>query len=451
MELNVQVETQSPILRKLTVRVPAEEVAARYNKGLAEVQRTANLKGFRPGQAPLNVIKQYYGEDVRHRLFHNLIDESYQHAISKEKLKAVGQPRIETPDHKTGEGAHDHTLHEDKDLTYVATVEVLPEISVKDYTGIALSRAQVDVKDGDVEEMVKQLLDSQAELVPATSGLADASGKMGSRPAKKGDFTDIQFDGGIVTDNGVEKKEGMKGGRVVELGSDSLIPGFEDNIVGMRAGESKTFRLKFPDDYFEKDIAGKEAEFSVTVNDVKEKKLPALDDEFAKNAGYESVADFKKKAKEHLLKQKTDEVDRKLRSDLIEHLIAKNAFDVPMALVESQTRALAQDWAQELKRQGLDDSMIQNAVMSEIENLRKRAEQQVRASLLLEAVASAEKIEVKSEDYDAELKTMAASMGATEDKLKDFYAKNPARREDFVFRVRQERTLKFLLDKAKIK
>lgn len=451
MELNVQVETKSPILRKLTVRVPAKEVAARYNKGLAEVQRTASLKGFRPGQAPISIIKQHYGEDVRHRLFHNLIDESYQHAIRTEKLKAVGNPKIETPDHKTGAGEHDHTLAEDKDLTYTATIEVLPEIEIKNYTGVALTRGNVDIKDADVDGMVKQLLDSQAELVPATSGLADASGQMSSRPAKKGDFADIQFDGGIVTPSGVQKKDGMKGGRVVEIGSDSLIPGFEDNVIGMRAGESKTFRLKFPDDYFEKEIAGQEAEFSVTVNDVKEKKLPELNDEFAKNAGYESVVDFRKKAKEHMLKEKTDEIDRKLRSDLIEHLIAKNSFDVPLALIESQTRALAQDWAQELKRQGLEEQMIQNAVMSEIENLRKRAEQQVRASLLLESIATQEKIEIQDADLDAEMKTMAASMGATEDKLRDFYAKNPARREDFVFRVRQERTLKFLLDKAKIK
>jgi trigger factor len=451
MELNVQVEKPSAILRKLTIRVPAKEVAARYNSGLAEVQRTARLKGFRPGQAPIAIIKQYYGEDVRHRLFHNLIDESYQHAIRDQKLKAVGSPKIETPDHKTGEGEHDHALDENKDLTYTATVEVLPELEVKHYTGVALTRQGVDIKDADVETVIKNLLDSQAELVPATSGLADASGKMGSRPARKGDFVDVQFDGGIVTDQGVEKKEGMKGGRVIEIGSESLIPGFEDNLVGMRAGDSKTFRLKFPDDYFEKDIAGKEAEFSVTLNDVKEKKLPELNDEFAKNLGYLDVSDFRKKAREHLLKEKTDEVDRKLRSDLLEQLISKNAFDVPLALIESQTRALAQDWAQELKRQGLDDNMIQNAVMSEIENLRKRAEQQVRASLLLETIASQEKIDVKAEDYDTELKTMAAGMRVEEDKLKDFYSKNPSKREDFVFRIRQERTLKFLLDKAKIK
>src|SRR4051794_31422496 len=119
MELNVQVEKPSAILRKLTIRVPAKEVASRYNSGLAEVQKTAKLKGFRPGQAPISVIKQYYGEDVRHRLFHNLIDESFQHAVREQKIKAVGNPKIETPDHKTGAGEHDHTLGENQDLSFI--------------------------------------------------------------------------------------------------------------------------------------------------------------------------------------------------------------------------------------------------------------------------------------------------------------------------------------------
>jgi trigger factor len=452
MELNVQVDKPSAIQRKLTIRVPAKEVASRYNRGLAEVQKTAHLKGFRPGQAPLSVIKQYYGEDVRHRLFHNLIDESYQTAVRDQKLKAVGSPKIETPDHVTGAGEHDHTLKDDQDLTFTATIEVLPEIEVKGYTGLTLSKENADITDASVDGVIKNMLDSQAELVPATSGLADASGKVTSRPVKMGDYVDMTFDGGIVNAEGkVERKEGMKGTRVLEVGSDSLIPGFEQNLIGMRSGETKTFKVPFPADFYEKEMAGKDSEFTVSINEVKEKKLPELNEEFAKNAGYTDIADMRQKAREHLVKEKTDEIDRKLRSDLLEQIIAKNSFEVPQALIESQTRALAQDWAQELKRQGLDDQMIQGAVMSEIENLKKRSEQQVRASLLLEAIASQEKIELKPEDYDTEMKTLAVSMKVELDKLKDFYTKNPARQEDFVFRVRQERTLKFLLDKSKIK
>ena len=168
MSLNVQVEQvekTSPILRKLTIRVPAQEVASRYQRGLAEVQKTATLKGFRPGQAPISVIKQFYGEDVRHRLFHNLIDESFQTALRDQKLKAVGSPKIETPEHKTGTGEHDHTLKEDQDLTFTATVEILPEIEPKGYTGVSLSRDKFEVTDADVEKAVQGMLDSQGELV----------------------------------------------------------------------------------------------------------------------------------------------------------------------------------------------------------------------------------------------------------------------------------------------
>ena len=219
----------------------------------------------------------------------------------------------------------------------------------------------------------------------------------------------------------------------------------------MRKGETKTFRIKFPAEYHAKDIAGKEAEFTVTVNELKEKKLPELNDEFVKGMGYENVADFRTKAKEFLTKEREDESDRKMRADLISALIEKNPFEVPAALIESQTRALAQDWAQELKQQGIDDATIGNAIQSELENLKKRAEGQVRGSLLLEAVAKKESIELKPEEFDAEIKKTAEQMKVEETKLREYYAKNPGRQEDFVFRLRQDRTIQFLLDKAKIK
>jgi trigger factor len=238
---------------------------------------------------------------------------------------------------------------------------------------------------------------------------------------------------------------------MIEVGSDQLIPGFEDNLVGMRAGETKTFRIPFPADYFEKDLAGKESEFTVTINEVKEKKLPALDDEMAKTMGYENVADLRTKAKEHLTQERNGQVDGKLRSDLITAILEKNTFDVPQALIDSQTRALAQDWAQELKRQGVNDQVIQQAIMSELEGLRKRAESQVRASLVLEAIAKKEAIEIKDEDLAAEFANMSKQMNVDEQKIREFYANDPGRKEDLSFRLRQERTIKFLLDKAKIK
>lgn len=450
MELNVKLEDVSPISRKLTITVPATEVSKRFEAGLVEVQKTANLKGFRPGNAPIGMIRQMYGEDVRHRIFHQVIDESFAFAARKHELKPVGRPKIDSSKHNHGEGEHDHGIKEGEDLTFTATVDVLPVIEVKNYTGVALKREVKDVTDADVEALVKNIQDSNAQLIPAGAGLVGADGSSTSRPAKKGDFVDISFDGGLVTDAGLDRKEGMKGSRMVEIGSDSLIPGFEENLIGMRSGETKTFQLKFPEDYFAEDFKGKTSEFTVTVSEVKEKKLPELDDEFAKGMGYADLKDLRTKARESMIAERKADTDRKLRSDLLGVLIEKTKFEVPLALIESQTRALAQDFAQELKQQQADDATIQQAVLSEIANLKARAENQVRASLILEEIANREKISVSAEDRAAEMSKMAASMRVEESRLMEFYEKNADRREDLDFRLRQEKVVAMLLDKAKI-
>jgi trigger factor len=451
MEFTVHVEKPSNTTRKLTIKVPAQTVASRYEKGLAEVQKTAKLKGFREGQVPISIVKQYYGDDVRHRLFHTLIEESYRLAVRDQKIQAVGSPQIETPDHKTGAGAHDHSIGEGQDLTFTATVEVLPEIEVKGYTGVARTREKAEIGDADVDKVIANLRDSQAQLVPPAGGLVMADGSSSSRAVRKGDFVDMAFSGGVVTDKGVEERDGMKGSRMLEVGSDALIPGFEDELVGMRAGETKTFRVPFPKDFHEGGLAGKDAEFTVTINEVKEKKVPELDDDFAKQLGYESVADMRVKAKEHLLREREQEVERKLRSDLLQALIEKNPFEVPMSLIQAQTRALAQDVAQNLKQQGFADQMIQETLTAELDGLKKRAENQVRATLILEAIAKKESIAVTAEDVDSEISKMAEQMKVDLDKVRDYYTQQPQRRDDLEFRMREDRTVRFLLEKSKVK
>lgn len=442
MEIQVSVEKASNISRKLTIKVPAQLVASRFQKGLVEVQKTAKIKGFRPGMVPLPMVKQYYGEDVRHHVFHKLIDESYQEALQKEKIQAVGSPQIDTPDHMTGKGEHDHTLDENKDLTFIATVDVIPEIEPKNYAGVSLTKGNVEVAEKEVETTIDNMLASQATLKP----IEDKAHK-----AKKGEFVELEFKGAVFTDKGLEERPGMKGQRLIEIGGNELIEGFEDNLVGMKVGETKTFKVPFPKDYFEKELAGKDAEFTCTVHEIKQKLMPTLDDELAKQVGYESVADLRKKAREHLETERKTEVERKLRSDLLAALIDKNPFEVPTSLIQAQTRALAQDVAGNLKNQGFNDQMVQEALLSEMENLKKRAESQVRASLLLEAIAKKEKLEVGSADVDAEISAMSKNMKVDEDKIREFYHSNPRRRDDLEYRLREEKTMKFLIEKAKVK
>lgn len=451
MRYSVEVEKPSSILRKFTIKVPAETVKTHFDKGLAEVQRTATIKGFRPGQVPISIVKQHYGEDVRHRVFHALIDESFDKAIEEHKMRAVGRPQIDTPEHKTGHGAHDHTLHEEKDLTFTATFEVIPEIEVKGYTGLSLTQDKVEVKAEQIEKMIEGLHQSQAQLVPVAGGLALADGTQSSRPIEKGDFADIKMSGGLVTETGVELREDMKGERLVEIGGPAWIPGFEENLLGMRRGETKTFQVTLPEDFAEKELASKKVEFTVTINELKEKKLAPLDDEFAKQLGYEGLEDLRTKAKDYLQREKTAESDRKLKSDLLAALIEKNPFEVPATLIESQTRSLAQEWAQELKKEGYPEANIQSILMGELENLKKRAESQVRASLVLESVSESEKIAVSKEEIAKEISQLAASMKVEESKMEEYYEKNPGRIQDLEFRLRQEKTVQFLLDKSKIK
>ena len=442
MNIHVSVEKPSPIQRKLTIKVPAVEVTSRFNRSLSEVAKTARIKGFRPGMAPLHVIKQFYGSDVRHNLLHRLVDESFQAAIEKEKLQAVGAPEIDTSANQTGAGEHDHTIDETKDFTFTATVDVLPEIDPKGYTGLALLKDSDEVTNAEIEKAIQQVLDGRSNLTPA---------KDATVTAKKGDFVDLEFKGGVVTPTGLEERAGMAGARLIEIGSDQLIEGFEDELIGMKAGETKTFQLPFPKDYFEQDLAGKIAEFTCSIKGIQHKETPALTDELAKELGYESVTDLNAKAKEHLTTQKTGEVDRKLRSDLLAQIIEKNSFDCPASLVQAQTRALAQDVSQNLKSQGFTDQMIQEALGSEMINLQKRAENQVRASLILEAIAKKESLSVDSKDVDAEIANMAKNMNTDEKKIREFYHSNPRRRDDMEFKLREEKTMQFLIEKSKIK
>lgn len=457
MKFNVEVEKTSSIVRTLKVRVPASEVKTHLDRGFVNVQKSASLKGFRPGQAPISVIKQFYGDDVRHRVLHTLIDESFDAAVRQESIRPVGYPKIDTSAHKTGEGAHDHDIQENQDLIYTATVEIFPEVKAKGYTGLKLSREEVKVTDEMVEKVVGNFLDSHAQLVPVEGGLALADGTTSSRPAQKSDFVDATFSGGLVTESGVQLRDDMKGSRLIEIGSNSMIPGFEDQLIGMRAGETKTFKIRFPEDYgagtemaSAKALANQEAEFTVTAKEIKEKKLPELNDDFAKQMGYESVADLRTKAKEFLNRERTKESDNKLQSALVAALVEKNPFDLPTAMIDSQTQVLAQDWSEELKQQGYPEKLIQEIIRGDLKSLRTRAESQVRASLILESISEQEKVTVSESEIKTEMELISKSSKIELSQLEDYYAKNPGRKGDLEFRMRQERTIKFLLDKAAI-
>lgn len=441
------VENLSSIKRKVSVKIPAKAVKAQFDKALAEIQRTANIKGFRVGHVPLEVIKAQFGHDVRHRLYHTLVQNSFDEAVREHHFRAIGSPQIEAPEHQTGDGEHDHGVQEDRDFAYTATFEIMPEIEVKDHFGVSLTKESVEVTDKDVDQVVDNLRQSQAQLV----SYADPA-----HVSKNGDFLDMKFVGGIVTDAGVETKENMTGSRVTELGAGGWMPGFEEQLVGMTQGQSKTFRIKFPEAGTPEaesagEYVGKEAEFTVTVNEVKEKKLPELDEEFLKQVGYQNLEDLRTQARTYLLRKKTEDSDKKVQNELIAHLIAKNPFDVPAVLIQEQTRALVQDLAEDFKRQGYGEQAIQRTLAQDFETLGKRAENQLRAHMIFEAVAAKEKLAVTPEQVSEEVSRLAQEMNVERSEIEKYHGKNPSAARELEFRLRQELTLKFLMDKAKVK
>jgi trigger factor len=431
-----KIEKSTGVSQRITVTVPASFLQKKFDRQLADVQKKAKLKGFRPGHVPMQLVKEYYGPELKSEVFRKAIDESYREVLKEHQIKAVGQPKIEP------QNADAALEFSGKDLIYTATVEVMPEIPLKSYQGLSLKKEKSEVGDKDVEEAVTHFLNGHAELIPSE----DENQKI-----KKGDFVDFSFQGGIVTETGVDEMPGMKGQRVIEIGSNGLIPGFEEQMEGLKRGDNKTFRISFPAEYDEKSLAGKEAEFKVDIKEIKTKKLPELTDEFCKENGYESVADLRVKARESIEKSKAETADQKIRGELLQALIEKNPFDVPQALIQAQLRSLAQEVSQDLKQRGFTDQMIQEALAGEFENLQKRAENQVRAGLLLDAIAKAEKLEVKEADYEKHFREMAANMKMDYDKIRDFYEKNPERKENFQFRILEDLTIQFLIGKAKVK
>ncbi|MBU6153288.1 MAG: trigger factor [Bdellovibrionales bacterium] len=443
METQIKLENVSAIQKKFIVTIPADRVTRTVEKKFIETQKVASLKGFRPGKVPLTMVKQYYADDVKQRALQTLISESYSEALKKHPLRIVGEPQIEgVPHGHDDEAGHQHHhihIHDGESLSFTATVEIVPEVEPKDYKGLSLEKSSEEVTSEDLGQVKKSLLDRKAELTPV------------ERAAKMGDHVDFKYEGKVKTDSGFESNPELSGNRAAELGSGQLMPEFEAGIVGVKPGANKTFKMTYPADYRDQNLAGKEAEYTVDVREVKEKKLPEWTEELAKEFGYEGIADFETKTRERLSKGKKEEVDNQLRNHMIEKLIEKNSFEVPQALVYSQIRALADDYANELKRYGFNDQMVQSAIVSQLEDFKKRAETQVRAGILLDAIAKKEKIEVKPSDMEAELTKMAKGYGVETSTLQERFDSNPREKSNFEFRVREEMTIQLILGAAKIK
>ncbi|NLY70249.1 MAG: trigger factor [Clostridiales bacterium] len=389
--------------KKNEVEFKLEFTAEEFDKAIDEVYRATKgryaVDGFRKGKAPRKLIESKYGEDVFYEdAIEKLFREAYPKAIEELKLEPVDSPTVKLEDIKAG-----------KDLEMGIKVTVMPEFDVKDYKGVKVPKVEVNITDEDVQKDLEALQKRNSRMVVV------------DRPAKEGDTILLDYAGFI----GDEQFEGGTAERQpLTLGSNTFIPGFEEQLIGVKAGEEKDVKVTFPEDYHAEDLAGKEAVFKCKVHEVKETELPELDDEFAKDGSeFDTLEELKKSTREKLEKNAKDRSEYETKNTILEKVYEANDIDIPNVMVESQIDEMLYELDQTLSQQGIDLQMYLEYIQKDFkdfrEEMREDAYKKVKTKLLVEAVAKKENITASEEEIENEIKAMAEMYKLETEKLKE--------------------------------
>ena len=370
----------------LTIEVGSAEFEAAIEKAYQKMRKKINVPGFRPGKAPRKIIEGMYGAEVFFEEAINIaFPEAYEAAVKEQELQVVGYPSVEMVGEVTREG-----------FTFKATTPVYPEVTLGEYKGLSAPKDEVKVSAADVDERLKQLSDRNTRLVSV------------DREAKEGDTAVIDFEGFL---DGKPFDGGKGENHSLELGSHSFVPGFEEQVVGMKAGDEKDIDITFPEDYHA-DLAGKAVVFKVKVHEVKEKEVPALDDEFAKDVSeFDTLKELKADLKKKIAEERQKEADRAFEDALMEQVAANITADIPDAMVETQARQFLDNFKMQIAQSGIPyDQYMKMTGMDEgkmLEDAKEPALRQVRMDLAMAAMIKAENLDATDEEVEAEFKKLS--------------------------------------------
>lgn len=391
--MQVEVREISPVLVEVKVQVPWARVHQTLEERFVRLSKTARVKGFRPGKVPLAIVKNLFRKQVEAEATGTLLEEGLGKAVDDHALALAAQPEVDPP-----------AIAQGDDYTFVAKCEVRPKIDKVSLDGITVYRDLDAVADKEVDEEVERLRNTHSDVqVPEPM-----------RPAKESDVLTVDYS---VAIDGEAKPELSASDRTVELGSSRLLPEFEKALIGAQPGDTRDAKVTYGDDYGNAELRGKTATFSITVKELKEKLLPALDDEFAKDCGdYTSLADLRAKLRENLEQAAARRSDASMKDQLIEGVTEKNPVEVPPSLVKQQRQALAYEMFQISQMLGAPPPPDAFA------DLDHRAERRVRAGLVLSAIAKLEKLDVSEADVQAKLEELAKQSGKHVAKLRAEYS-----------------------------
>ncbi|ABO67927.1 Trigger factor [Geobacillus thermodenitrificans NG80-2] len=412
----------------LTVEVDAEQVNKGLDAAFKKVVKNVSLPGFRKGKVPRVLFEKRFGVEALYQdALDILLPEAYAKAVEEAGIEPVSMPEIDIEQMEKG-----------KSLIFKAKVTVKPEVKLGQYKGLEVEKIDTTVTDEDVENKLKRLQENYAELVVKEEGTVE-----------NGDTAVIDFEGFV---DGEPFEGGKAENYSLEIGSGTFIPGFEDQLVGMKAGEEKEIQVTFPEEYHAEQLAGKPATFKVKVHEVKAKQLPALDDEFAKDVDeeVETLDELKSKIRTRLEEAKKNEAEAAVRNAVVEKAAANAEIDIPAVMVQNETDRMLREFDQRLQMQGMNLQLYyQFSGQDEAalrEQMKEDAEKRVRAALTLEAIAKAENIDVTDEEVNEELEKMAASYNLSVDKLKELIGNLDGVKEDLKWR----KTVDFLVEHSTV-
>ena len=419
--MQVSIESSEGLERIIKVEVPAEKIDQEVNKRLQDASGKVKLNGFRQGKVPLKVVKQRFGAGIRQEVVGDTINRSFYEAVAKESLQPAGQPAID--DVEMGEG---------KDLSFKATFEVYPEVKVQGIEELEITRYETEIKDDDIDKMISTLRESQAKF------------EVVERAAKEKDQVVIDFlgkKGGEPFDGGEGKDHKLV------LGSKTMIPGFEDGIVGMTAGESKTITVTFPENYQSEELKGAEATFDIELKQVEEKVLPELDEDFIKNFGVNEggLDKFREEVARNMEREKQKAIKSKTKEQVMDSLLEKNEFAVPKALVSSEIDGLRQ---QMIQQYGAAAKNIDAKSILPDDMFEEQAKKRVALGLLLSSLIKSEKMSA-DKDKVRELIEEQASTYETPEEVINYYYSNQQMLQNMEAAALEDQVVDFVVSKAK--
>jgi len=418
--MQVSVESGEGLVKRLLVNLPADKVNELIDAKLKEAARTVRMDGFRPGKVPLRVVKQRYGEQIKQDAYGELIQSSYYEAVTQENLKPVGDPSIELREDEADGG-----------LAYTATFEVMPEIEVAELSALEIKRPVTEVVDTDIDNMIEKLRQQRTEWIDVDRG------------AQNDDRVTLDF-------TGIMDGEAFEGGTASDiplvLGSGTMIPGFEEGLVGAKAGDKPVLELKFPEDYRVENLAGKDVTFEVEVKAVAEPKLPELDEAFVKSMGVEDGTEesLRKEIRENMEREVRQKVKGRTKEQVMDALLAANEFSVPSAMVSQEAAALKQQTQQEMAQSGQ-----QSTVDLPVSVFEPQAERRVKLGLLVGEIMRKNEIEVDQGRVDEAIAEQASTFENPQEII-DWYKENAQARSSVENVVLEDQVVDMILDQAKV-